>query len=174
MGTLYLNSWAMTKVVTARAFRVYITQRSDGSGGGTTASGYMNLNLGLASVIGGPNICCSSDDVIVAGATGVTSSTFGVDGGNNAWTDLRGAPSATTYWHSDPQVAPWWAYIDFGVGNTASVAELFITPVNVAPELRTPYEFSFQTSSDAVNWTTVLYRTGITGWAHQVEKAWAM
>lgn len=172
MGTLYLNPWPMMSA--ARACRIYITQRSNGVGGGTTASGYMNLNLGLASVIGGPNICIVSEGVLVAGATGSVSSTYLSNNGSTAWATLRGDTSSSTYFHTGPQAAPWWASIDFGVGNTVSVAELFITPVNVAPESRTPYEFYFQTSPDAVNWTTVLYRTGITGWANYVEKAWAI
>ena len=159
-------------VVTARAFRIQITQRSNGSGGGTTASGYMNLRLGLADVVGGPNICCTATDVIVPGASGVTSSTAGSNGGNFAWTDLRGDSGSATYWATDLQAAPWWAYIDFGAGNTKSISQFYIVPTNTGATTRTPYEFYFQTSSDAVNWTNVKYVTGVTGWVLNTEKAW--
>lgn len=166
---IYEATIAVPTGVTARAFRIWIPQRAPG----TNNSGYMNIQMGFASTVGGPNICSTGADALVAGATTAESSSFGADyGADDAFASPRDQMLGA--WHSASQASPWWASIDFGAGNEQTVREVYFTPFNTLPNERAPYEFFIQTSPDNVNWTNVFHATGITGWALNTEKAWTI
>lgn len=152
--------------VTSRFYRVLITQRSN-SGSGTTASGYMNIAIKLLSA-NADNVADEAGS-LVAGATASVSSLYQ---GDATWAAGAFSTGPHAFWHSAVVAGPWWAMIDFGAGNSVSVASITITPKNTLPETRTPYEFYLQTSNDGVTWTNVLFKTGITGWVVDAPITW--
>lgn len=171
--TISITSLDSISGVTARAFRVYITQRSNGGATGTTASGYVNICMNLCTFAGGPNICNNpGTNDAVPGSSGGQSSQYSAEyNALNGFKYPRGYPGL---WHTTNQAGPWWAYFDFGAGNTRTVRELVISPQNTLPNDRTPYDFIFQSSDDLVNWTDVAEFNGVTGWVLGEEKTFTI
>lgn len=152
--------------VTSRFFRIYITQRHNGNGGGTTGLGYMNIACGLSAIAGvsGPNICCDGAGGLVAGATASVSSSYSAPAADG-WIADRDQ-NFSLYWHSANTTSPWWIQIDFGEGNQRYVEEVFIRSKNTLSTTRTPYEFALQTSVNGIDWVTAKTWTGTPMWTN--------
>jgi len=121
----------------------------------------MNIRMLLLDADGN-NVASNGAGGIVAGAACYQSSQY------NSSYDAAAGFNGTGMWHTLYQDGPWWASIDFGSGVTKTVSKLVIMPQNTLPHERAPFEFALQTSTDGVNWTNVIYRTGLDIWALNV------
>lgn len=136
-----------------RYWRIFITANN--------GSGFVSMNeVQLRLTAGGAD----QTDAIPGGSTAYTtaSSSFFGDNGARAYDNDTADTGA---WVAAWAGGPHWVRVDFGAGNSKSIAEVAIWPESSESYTRAPQSFIIQGSTDDSTWFDVKTYSGITGWS---------